>query len=58
MIKMYEYMLRLLPNGDIEIIKCVGLQVYEIVLRKSYNMGDELEKNLILMYKEWERLCD
>lgn len=55
--KMDRYMLRLLPDGDIDIIKESNvLGVYEVVYHKSYNLGESIKKNLDEAYKEWEEL--
>ena len=56
---MNKYYLVLLPDGDIEIRKTdvyMSSTEYDVVWHKSYNMGEKLEDNLMLMYKEWEKL--
>lgn len=53
---MIKYMLRLLPNGDIDIISDEFVGGYTIVYHKTYNPGDDLKENLDNAYKEWKRL--
>ena len=54
---MNKYMLRLLPDGDIDIIKeCYELGCYETVYHKTYNPGENIKENLDNAYKEWEKL--
>lgn len=54
---MNRYMLRLLPDGDIDIIKeCDGLGYYETVYHKTFNPSETIKENLDNAYKEWERL--
>lgn len=54
---MNRYMLRLLRDGDIDIIKEADeLGAYQVVYHKTYNPGDNIKDNLDNAYKEWERL--
>lgn len=57
---MIKYMLRLLPDGDIDIIteKENFLCDYQIVYHKTYNPSDDLKDNLTKAYEEWERLTE
>lgn len=54
---MNRYMLRLFPNGDIDIIKESNiLGAYEVVYHKTFNLNEDVKENLNSAYKEWERL--
>lgn len=54
---MIKYMLRLLPDGDIDIItESEERGCYDIVYHKTYNPSDDIKENLNNAYKEWERL--
>jgi hypothetical protein len=56
---MKKYMLRLLDDGDIDIItESKQLGCYDIVYHKTYNPSDDLKENLINAYKEWEKLTN
>lgn len=56
---MSKYMLRLLANGDIDIIKESDiLGAYEMVYHKTFNPGEKIKKNLKKAYKEWEKLTE
>ena len=53
--------LRLLPDGDIEIVEEkraeFGLFGYEQrVYHKSFDMGEDIKDNLMKAYEEWKRL--
>lgn len=53
------YYLVLLPDGDIEIRRTdvyMSSTEYDVVWHKSYNPGEDLKDNLLLMYEEWEKL--
>lgn len=53
---MNNYILKLLSNGDIFIIKCSIAYDYQIVYHKTYNPSDNIKDNLDNAYKEWEKL--
>ena len=54
---MIKYMLRLLPDGDIDIItEGEERGGYTIVYHKTYNPGDDIKENLDNAYEEWKRL--
>lgn len=53
---MIKYMLRLLPDGDIDIISDEFVGGYTIVYHKTYNPGDDIKENLDNAYEEWKRL--
>lgn len=54
---MDKYMLRLLANGDIDIIEeSYELWVYRRVYHKTFNPSESIKENLIEAYKEWEKL--
>ena len=55
---MNKYMLRLLPDGDIDIISDDFRNGYRVVYHKTYNPDDDLKDNLINAYKEWKRLTE
>ncbi len=54
---MNKYTLRLLPDGDIDIITESDKRgCYEIVYHKTYNPTDDIKENLDNAYEEWKRL--
>lgn len=55
---MNKYMLRLLPDGDIDIISDEFAGGYTIVYHKTYNPGDNLKENLMNAYEEWKKLTE
>ena len=50
-----DYVMTLLPNGDIRIIEIQHLKI-ESVYHKTYNPGEKLKENLLEAYKIWEQL--
>lgn len=55
---MNKYMLRLLPDGDIDIISDEFVSGYRVVYHKTYNPNDDLKDNLMKAYEEWEKLTE
>ena len=56
---MNKYMLRLLPDGDIDIItESKEKGCYDMIYHKTYNPGDDLKENLINAYEEWKKLTE
>lgn len=54
---MKKYILRLLPNGDIDIIKEYNYTFeYDIVYHKTFNPSEDIKENLNNAFKEWEKL--
>lgn len=55
---MNNLMLRLFDNGDIDIIEddFYILGAYRVVYHKTYNLGENLQENLILAYEEWKKM--
>lgn len=56
---MNKYILRLLFDGDIDIIKESNiLGEYERVYHKTFNPSESIKENLINAYEEWEKLTE
>ena len=53
-----KFILRVLPDGDIEIIKFDQPIAYQVVYHKTYDPGDNLQDNLLKAFAEWERLTN
>ena len=53
---MNKYMLRLLPNGDIDIITDDEPWIYKSVYHKTFNPGENIKDNLMEAYEEWAKL--
>ena len=49
-----RYMLRLLPDGDIDIIEIENNFSIRRVYYKTYNPDNTIEENLTIAYKKWE----
>lgn len=52
---MSRYMLRLLDDGDIDIIMDNG-SWYNVVYHKTYNPDENIKDNLMKAYEEWEKI--
>lgn len=50
-----KFILRLLPNGDIDIIYDNGSWSYTIY-HKTFNPGEKIKDNLIEAYEKWVKL--
>lgn len=53
---MSRYMLRVLNDGDIDIISDEGNSWCKVVYHKTYNPGENIKDNLMKAYEEWEKL--
>lgn len=52
-----KYMLRLLEDGDIDIItESEELGCYTRVYHKTYNPSENIKDNLMKAYEEWKKL--
>lgn len=52
---MSRYMLRLLDDGDIDIIMDNG-SWYNVVYHKTYNPDENIKDNLMKAYEEWKKI--
>ena len=49
-------MLRLLNDGDIDIISDEGSSWHKVVYHKTYNPGENIKDNLMKAYEEWKKI--